>query len=390
MQKYNSPNKLLRNLTGQAKFKKFFTPLETHDRGAFLTGFILCFVLLFIFLPFLSKIALADSSANFQIEIILGPQCYDGQDNDGDGKIDYPDDPGCSSQSDNDETDPAPEPSCGDGSCNGSETCSSCPADCGSCGGGGGGGGGGIIQPITSVTFSGRAYPKSTVTLLKDAQIAATTIAGSDAKFQINLTGVSAGNYIFSVYSEDSEGNRSSLLTFPVGVTYGAATNISGIFIAPTIAVDKSEVKRGDNIAIFGQSVPNSEVTISVNSDEEFFNKIKTDTSGAYLYNFDTSPLDMGQHFTKSKSAMNGEISSFSKMISFAVGTKNVAKAVQEFLKGDLNGDGRVNLVDFSIAAYWYKRTISAEFAVKEKERLNGDGKINLVDFSIMAFYWTG
>ncbi|MCK5511104.1 hypothetical protein KAI65_06235 [Candidatus Parcubacteria bacterium] len=33
-----------------------------------------------------------------------------------------------------------PEPECGDGSCNGSETCSSCPADCGSCGGGGGGG----------------------------------------------------------------------------------------------------------------------------------------------------------------------------------------------------------------------------------------------------------
>ncbi|MBU2544617.1 dockerin type I repeat-containing protein, partial [Patescibacteria group bacterium] len=61
-----------------------------------------------------------------------------------------------------------------------------------------------------------------------------------------------------------------------------------------------------------------------------------------------------------------------------------------EFLKGDLNGDGRVNLVDFSIAAYWYKRTISAEFAVKESERMNGDGKVDLVDFSIMAFYWTG
>ncbi|MFA5020813.1 MAG: carboxypeptidase regulatory-like domain-containing protein [Patescibacteria group bacterium] len=30
-----------------------------------------------------------------------------------------------------------PTPTCGDGSCNGSETCSSCSADCGSCGGGG-------------------------------------------------------------------------------------------------------------------------------------------------------------------------------------------------------------------------------------------------------------
>ncbi len=291
-------------------------------------------------------------------------------------------------------TAPSVAPSCGDGSCNGAETCSSCPNDCGACptAGGGGGGGGGIIAPATSVIFSGRAYPKSAVTLLKDAQIAATTVAGADANFQISISGLSGGNYIFSVYSEDSKGIRSSLLTFPVSVTSGATTNVSGIFIAPTIAVDKSEVKRGDNIAIFGQSVPNSEVTISVNSDEEFFNKINADAGGVYLYNFDTSPLEMEQHFTKSKSAIKGEISSFSKAVSFIVGTKNIAAVADTKCppKADLNSDCRVNLVDFSIAAYWYKRPISAEFAAKEAERLNGNGKVDLVDFSIMAYYWTG
>jgi hypothetical protein len=46
--------------------------------------------------------------------------------------------------------------------------------------------------------------------------------------------------------------------------------------------------------------------------------------------------------------------------------------------------------VDFSIAAYWYKRTLSADFKKIEKERLNGDGKIDLTDFSIMAYYWSG
>ena len=42
---------------------------------------------------------------------------------------------------------PVATTSCGDGSCNGGETCSTCPAYCGNCGGGGGGGGGegGII-----------------------------------------------------------------------------------------------------------------------------------------------------------------------------------------------------------------------------------------------------
>lgn len=282
-------------------------------------------------------------------------------------------------------------PSCGNGSCSSSETCSSCPANCGTCpssgGGGGGGGGGSYTAPVTSVVFSGRAYPKSAVTLLKDAQVAATTIAGADASFSISVAGLAGGNYIFSVYSEDNKGIRSFLLSFPVSVTSGATTNVTGIFISPTIAVDKSEVKRGDNVVIFGQSVPNSEITISVNSDEEFFNKIKTDTSGAYLLNFDTSPLEIGQHNTKSKVALNGEISSFSKVIGFAVGTKNVLAQLptKAPAKGDSNGDNKVNLVDFSVSAYWYKRP-SPPASVD----LNGDKKVDLIDFSIMAFYWTG
>ena len=288
---------------------------------------------------------------------------------------------------------------CGNGVVESGEQCDAggsngtCPATCStscttnSCGGGGGGGGGAYIPPPpqTVVNFTGRAYPKSTVTLLKDAQIAATTVAGSDANFQISISGLSAGNYIFSLYSEDNKGIRSSLLTFPVSITSGTTTNVSGIFIAPTIDVDKSEVKRGDNIAIFGQSIPAAEITIVVSSEEELFAKTISDKEGIYLYNFDTSPLEIEQHFTKSKAALNGEISSFSKTISFNVGTKTVLKEKPEIVKGDSNGDGRINLIDFSIAAYWYKRP-SPPAAVD----LNGDSKVDLVDFSIMAYYWTG
>jgi len=286
-------------------------------------------------------------------------------------------------------------PSCGDGSCNGSENCANCSPDCGTCppAGGGGGGGGGIIMPPapqTAVIFSGWAYPLSKVSVLKDGQLAITTIAGPDANFNISLAGLSAGNYNFSVYGEDSQVRRSTLFTFPVYITSGVTTNISGIFITPTIAVDKSEVKQGDNIAIFGQSVPNGKITISINSDEEFFEKTTADKNGAYLYNLDTTPLDMGQHLTRSKAILNGEDSSFGRTIGFSVGIKTVIKADEKSLRGDLNNDNRVNLVDFSIAAYWYTRPISADFAVKETENLNGDGKIDLVDFSIMAYYWTG
>jgi cysteine-rich repeat protein len=56
-------------------------------------------------------------------------QCNDGLDNDSDGKIDYPADPGCSSTTDNDETDPTIPYQCNDGIDNDSDGKTDYPAD---------------------------------------------------------------------------------------------------------------------------------------------------------------------------------------------------------------------------------------------------------------------
>ena len=262
----------------------------------------------------------------------------------------------------------------------------------GNTGGGSSGGGSSSGRPTiavgtTGVVFSGRAYPGSVVTLLKDAQVVTTVPADALANFNISITNLTAGSYIFSVYGEDGQGKRSSPITFPVSLTDGVTTKITGIFIAPTISVDKSEVKRGDPIAILGQSVPGSEVTIQVNSDEPVFSRAKADASGVYLDNFDTSLIDYGDHSVKSRSATSSEISSYSAAVGFKVGDKNIAAVIAAkcVVKGDLNGDCRVNLTDFSIMAYWYKRP-SPPLSVDA----NGDGKVNLIDFSILAFNWTG
>ena len=258
-------------------------------------------------------------------------------------------------------------------------------------GGGGGGGGGGGNTVTTQVVFSGRAYPLSKVVILKDGQTAITTIAGLDATFNVSLSNLSAGNYNFDVYGEDSQGRRSNSFSFPVTITSGATANVSGIFLSPTIDVDKTEVKKGDTLTIFGQSAPTSDINIVINSETELFAKTKADKNGVYLYNLDTSPLEIGEHSTKSKSTLDGLITSYGLAANFKVGTKSVTKTSTKCsTKGDLNNDCKVNLVDFSIAAYWYKRSLSDIFKNIEKAQLNGDGKITLVDFSIMAYYWTG
>ncbi len=64
------------------------------------------------------------SSKNDDSELNPYLECDDGKDNDGDGLVDYKD-PGCSSPTDNDET------NCGDGVCEGGETQQNCPQDCG-------------------------------------------------------------------------------------------------------------------------------------------------------------------------------------------------------------------------------------------------------------------
>ncbi len=270
----------------------------------------------------------------------------------------------------------------------------SCDFDTSSCtvSGGGGGGGGGIpsLSP-TAIRLSGKAYPLSKVSVLKDGQLIITTIAGPDANFSVSLEGLTVGNYIFSVYGEDDLGNRSTLFTFPIYITAGATTNISGIFLSPTIDVDKTQVKKGDNINIFGKSTPDSNISIVINSDQEYLRNIKSDANGVYLYKFDTTPLAFGDHYTKSKTALDNDLTSYSKVVSFVVGTKTILKPSKiKCPKADLNGDCRVNLVDFSIAAYWYKRNLSVSFKSLEIEKLNGDGKVDLVDLSIMAYYWTG
>ncbi len=255
-----------------------------------------------------------------------------------------------------------------------------------------GGGGNGYAATNTGVNFSGRAYPGSLVFLLKDGQMAASTIAGGDANFRINLTGLSSGSFIFTIYAEDQVGRRSTLFSFPVTLTIGATTDINGIFIAPTIATDKIEVRKGDNITILGQSVPNADISIAVHSDPEIFVKAYSDKYGGYLYNLDTSILAMDNHSTKSKASVTGDISQFGRSVAFKVGTKTVFAALPAAGTGnkvcdgrvDLNNDCRVNLIDYSILAFWYKKV-----SPPEKVDLNNDGKINIVDFSIMAYYWT-
>ncbi len=242
----------------------------------------------------------------------------------------------------------------------------------------------------TTVIFRGKAQSRSYVTLLKDAQIVAVTQADPNANFEISLTGLSAGIYSFGLWADDTAGRRTSTYFFNISITEGVTTIISGIFLSPTIAIDQAEVRQGDILNILGQSAPSAQVSVFINSGEEIVKTTGADNDGAWLYKFDTTSVDLGDYSTRVRASKESEISDFSPTASFKVSKKSVKSKKKCPAKGDLNNDCKVNLFDFSIAAYWWKKSLPKKIKKRVDRKLYRDGKINLRDFSVMAYYWTG
>ncbi|MEN9558736.1 MAG: hypothetical protein RL141_1105 [Candidatus Parcubacteria bacterium] len=316
----------------------------------------------------------AAETAHFTMTITPGPECYDGQDNDEDGLIDYPDDDDCTSSNDDAEgIPPSSVPPATTG-----------PTPSGSSGGF-------AVEPTTSIIFSGHAYPGSRVLLLQDAQPTAFITAGLDARFTLTLSGLSAGNYLFLLYAESVTGRRSVLHPFPLVLSKGSLTQIDGVVLNPTMELDKTVVRRGDRLQVFGDTAPQATLSMELSSGEERHYTAQADAEGHYLSFIDTAALPPGGYVLKMSATVGSRASGYGLAQAFRIGDANVLTMPAEGCgKADMNCDGRVNLLDFSVAAYWFRRPLEGPFMQIERERLNGDGVLDLRDISVMAFYWTG
>ncbi len=242
--------------------------------------------------------------------------------------------------------------------------------------------GGGGIPTRTQVVLRGKAYPKSSVTVSIDGEIRGTLLADSATSFGGTFN-IDPGFHGFGVYSTDSKGRRSLTYTFSLVVPAQVVSTISGIYIAPTIAVEKSEVRRGDTINIFGQTIPSGTVSLFINSEEEIEETIRAGSDGTYFLPFDSGRLAYGDHTVRGQTETDNIVSAGSQLVSFKVGTKNISRQ----LSGDMNLNGRVNVVDFSILLYWWNNTSSKAL---DSADTNKDGRVDLKDLSIMLYYWTG
>lgn len=245
-----------------------------------------------------------------------------------------------------------------------------------------GGGGGGIIIPFpgpAKVIFQGMAYPVAFITLLKNGRIAATKLAESSGNFEIVLTGVSAGSWTFSVFAEDTDKRKSVTMSFSTNILGGTDTVINGIFISPTISLSGAAARKGDDLNIYGQAYPSSEVNLFIASPAAYMKKTSADAEGRWKYVLKTDELETGTHTAKAQAIGSGGYqSSFSEEMVF--------KLIDSCQGADLNFDGKTNLIDFSILLYFWKQENPSSIC----SDINRDRHVNLIDFSIMMYWWNG
>jgi hypothetical protein len=84
----------------------------------------------------------------------------------------------------------------------------------------------------------------------------------------------------------------------------------------------------------------------------------------------------------KSSNTTTGITTQYSGFTFYGVG-----QAVQRTLNSDLNRDGKVNLVDFSILLFHWNTDGGRSDPPAD---INQDGRVTLTDFSILIFNWTG
>lgn len=270
-----------------------------------------------------------------------------------------------------------------------------CSADCkaeptasggGSSGGGGGSSSGGRDEPLgdTRVAIQGSAYPNARVNILIDGDSVGTVQANSRGEFQFNVD-TDPGTSSFGFWATDSAGTRSLTINTTFDVTQGAVTNLSGILIPPTIRTSNANVNPGAVITLEGQTMPNVDVEVSIDNGAQTL-RTTSNASGNWSVNFDTSTVSVATHTAKPRFISERgsfEIESpYGSALSLFVGVEGRATS-----NSDLNRDGSVNLIDFSILIFWWGTPGGNSNPPAD---INQNGNVGLEDFSILLFNWTG
>jgi len=239
-----------------------------------------------------------------------------------------------------------------------------------------------LFLPKIGVSFKGEAYPNAKVTILKNGSALLEVIADNQGYFSASIEEKYESTVLYTIFAQDSLGNKSLLVNYPLAVYSGYITELKNIKFAPTIIGDKSEVAKGDYITIAGYSLPNRLLALSIDGFSKNQYTVTSGIDGSYKITIPLIDYLKGEYTTNIKYLDDTRLSKFLK---FVVGDVNKQVVVDSSsLKGDCNRDGVINLIDFSVLAFWYKKANPPACVDTNQDKI-----VDLIDFSILAYYWT-
>ncbi len=234
----------------------------------------------------------------------------------------------------------------------------------------------------TSVIFSGLAYPGGKVKIYRKSSIE--DIISSDylPTFDIDVTesgqfakqfiGLFEYNYLFALEPIDRDGRSGGIRTYITTLTAGNGLAIENIFMPPTINLDSVSITKGKGLIISGYATPGSAIEIKVDNVLDY--KTMAGTDGRYRLSINTQRFGTKDHFITARQVdAEGKKSDYSSM-------KNFTVSLLAYPRADLNGDGSINVGDWSM---FLSRWNSTSGDLKVSLDMNGDDKVDVADLSI-------
>lgn len=252
------------------------------------------------------------------------------------------------------------------------------------------------IIPNPAVQFSGIAAPSAVVSIHRNTVAVGAETLTASGEFSFQLSNQPVGQVAYVITAVDGAGVALAPVTFALNLAMGTNTIVSGVFLGPSISLDKTAVKLGQFLTASGSTAPSSAVTVSVNSVRALSFSVTADTNGRWSKLINSQEVGLGTHTVSARAVAGGStVSANSATVSFAV---NPVEQCDGKKTGNLNCDAgsspgnsgseidRVDLTDLSILMYFWQQTNPSN----ARADINGDGRVDIIDFSILLYQWTG
>lgn len=212
--------------------------------------------------------------------------------------------------------------------------------------------------PTATIVLNGVASPNDFIQVYEGASILGTVTPDGTGVFQSTLSGLHPGLHTLTLFGMDANNNltaRTSVILFaPIYQT----TTYSNLVLSPIITLSSLQVHQADTLTISGETVPNSTITISLNSPLIQFNTT-SDAAGNFSFaDNQIGSMTPGQYLASATVQTPASVQSVSSIaIAFTV-LSNISSGgggpqpTCDISHGDLNCDHTVDIFDFSILLY--------------------------------------